>query len=138
MLVPRFLPLRVCFLAIYFLLVICLLSLTKGCFSSFKFEYFTTGFDVKFVNRMCLISRKILIRNCGCHKPCIMGNPGCCEGLKQPSITMIWLSFLCFAYNTHNRKLLLIPCSQTGLLAKLVIALCKSLFVLRIDVMGSD
>ena len=37
--------------------------------------------DIKFADKMCLISEKILIRNCGCYKPCTMGNPSCCEGL---------------------------------------------------------
>ena len=97
----------------------------------------TLADGLKFADRTCLISEKILIRNCGYYKPCTMGNPGCCEELKGCLlsttsfwlITMIWLSFLCYAYNTHNWKLLLIPFSQTGLLAKLVIAMCKSLFL---------
>ena len=54
-------------------------------FSSSEFECFTVGVDIKIADRMCLISEKILIRNCGCYKPCTMGNPGCCEGLKGAS-----------------------------------------------------
>ena len=65
----------------YCLLVICLSTINLGIFSSYEFEYFTVGVDTKFADRACLISERILIWNCGCYKPCTMGNPSCCEGL---------------------------------------------------------
>ena len=66
----------------YYLLVICLfISILRAFLVPFLFEYFTIGVDFKFADRKCLILENFLIRNCGCYKPCTMGNPGCCEGL---------------------------------------------------------
>ena len=137
MLDSRFLPLRVWSFTIL-PLVICPSMLNRGAIYEFLLVWIIHYWvDIKFAYRMCLILEKILIRNWGYYKPCTMGNPGCCEELKGCLlsttsfwlITMIWLSFLCYAYNTHNWKLLLIPCSQTGLLAKLLIAMYKCLFL---------
>ena len=38
---------------------------------------------IKFVNRRFLFLEKILNQNCGCCKPCTMGNPGGSEGLIE-------------------------------------------------------
>ena len=64
------------------LLLFGLLGATNAVYTAlYLFEYFTIGVDFKFADRKCLILKKFLIQNCGCYKPCTMGNPGCCEGL---------------------------------------------------------
>ena len=116
MLDSRFLPLRVWSFTIL-PLVICSSMLNRGSIYEFLLVWIIHYWvDIKFAYRMCLILEKILIRNWGYYKPCTMGNPGCCEELKGCLlsttsfwlITMIWLSFLCYAYNILNRKLLLL------------------------------